>query len=167
MADKINSVNGYIIEDPSATAHASNKSNPHGVTPNQIGTLTTAEINSLVSNGKSKFVKLWQNANGGSVFNTQDISLGDISQYDLFVLRASYRTNDAWTLSTVILPHEEYYANGCIFAPAGHRESAVTEAVRYFYIYRAGGVIHFYSAYLNGAGENSYIIPLELYGIKL
>lgn len=128
------------------------------------------DVQSLVNNGKSKFVKLWQNAALGSTFNAQDISLGDISQYDLFVFRFRYRTSESRVFSVVMMPIELYNSNVCLYIPGGQWDGGNTlhSVHRYVWMHRDSGSLGFYSAYKDGTtGENSYCIPDVIYGVKL
>lgn len=128
------------------------------------------KMETSVNNGKTKVVLLWQNAALSSVFNAQDISLGEVSQYDLFVFRFRYRTSESRVFSVVMMPIELYNSNVCLYIPGGQWDGGNTlhSVHRYVWMHRDSGSLGFYSAYKDGTtGDNSYCIPDVIYGIKL
>lgn len=152
--------NGYL------EGHIQNKNNPHGVTPSQIGTLTEAQINALVNNGKTKVVRLWQTANWQATFvGDQYLDLGEgntTSAFDCIVVLCSYSTG-----------YNHISASPLIFATYGGAVVNIqnypgSNVTRWFR--RDGGAagryVYVSHGYKNGVEDNTVCIPNQIYGIK-
>ena len=111
---------------PVSVAHGGTGATDAAAAKANLGILSEEQINTLVNNGKSKFVKLWQNAALSSVFNAQDISVANAKQYDLFVFRFRYRTTESRVFSVVMMPIELYNSNVCLYIPGGQWDGGNT-----------------------------------------
>ena len=135
-------------------SHTANKSNPHGVTAEQIGASPSSHSHAL------NWERVWKNSSGTSTFAGQTLSL-TISNYSAVVIMFRNSTsNSATTFSPMVrVSTGNYGAFGDFPQTNSHNH-----LVRQFTVKASEGIV-FYSAYNNGTADNNLVIPMEVWAI--
>lgn len=99
---------------------------------------------------------LWKNASPTSSFSGQTITV-DLSVYDFYLVTAMASTSSQYVVSNM-----SPVDNGGLLSFSWGDNAA---PVHRSYVRTSGG-IQFYGAYYNKAGNQSYLLPYKIYGIK-
>jgi hypothetical protein len=129
-------------------------------------TLSSTEINTLVNNGKTKVVLLWQNASPSSAFEgDQYIDLGEgntSSVYDCAIVLCRYSTGLGHMAQSDLLKQN---LGASVYYPKGYVSEQATRWFR-----RDGGAdgryLYVSHGFADGSQSNGYCIPYQVYGIK-
>ena len=133
----------------------------------KLGVYSTAEVQNLVNNGKTKVVKLWQNASSimTSMEGDQYIDLGEgatFDAYDCLVVLCWFSTGFGYIASSPLIFGS---LGGHVDFPKGY---CGYHASRWFR--RDGGnngrYMHVGHGFKDNVQDNNYCIPQSVYGIK-
>ena len=104
---------------------------------------------------------LWDNPSPDNSFAAQTISI-DLSAYDWFAVRAKHSNSTPRDLPLFIFSVDE--TGKYLFSVAGDTNRVGSRSITYDL---ANMTLAISGGYYNGAANNSSVIPLEIYGVKL
>lgn len=104
---------------------------------------------------------LWTNSSPTSNFTAQDISDISLTNYDLWAVEMRYSTSSAINLPLCVYPVDEETHLGPLSAQTNNNNGG-----RRFTYSESNSAVSVTASYYNGSTNNSYAIPIAIYGIK-
>lgn len=154
--DALNFIDHDLTDDSTNDA---TKVAPHRLTSAEMTEICSPLPDAPTLVGNVRMSLLWENANPASSFSAQDVAISNITSYDMFAIIVSL-TNGNVRKNTIIFPAvdgEGAYLGG--FGTGGCR-SVLADFTNNKFSFDEGKAS-------GGTTDNTYIIPITIYGIKL
>ena len=109
---------------------------------------------------------LWTNPNPSSNFAAQSVEV-DLSNYDKFMILTNWSTSNSLNFSAQIFEPTTEITQFLFVTSGGTASSSASRSgVRRFSYSITNHAISFQAGYYNSSSNNSYLIPVKIYGLK-